>query len=219
MTAYVAFDAIRSGAIRWDDKLEVTEQDLRNVASDEARMYLAVGDRVTVRQLLEGLIVASANDAAQVLARAVGASQEGFSDAMNDTARELDMTDTHLISPSGVTTKGHHTTARDLALLATKLTQEFPEYYRFSNQQEFCYRTFHKVNKNKLLAQDPTVDGLKTGHTNAAGWCIIATAKRVDSLTGKERRVFAVVLGAPSEAQRISGAHALIEFAFRHPRL
>lgn len=118
---------------------------------------------------------------------------------------------------SDITTPGHHATARDLAILARRLTQEFPEYYPFSNQQQFSYRTFHKVNKNKLLVQDPTVDGLKTGHTNAAGWCIIATAKRVEPVTGSSRRIFAVLLGAPTEKLRISGAHELIELGFKQP--
>lgn len=216
MTAYVVFDALRSGEIDWDDEVEVVESDVQNIANDETRMYLAVGDHVTVRKLLEGLIVASANDAANVLARVVGGSLEGFSNTMNDTAKQLGMNYTNLISPSGITTPDHYSTARDLAILARSLTLHFPEYYQFSNQQEFSYRTFEKVNKNKLLSQDPSVDGLKTGYTSAAGWCIIATANRLDAATGQERRVFAVVLGAPTQAQRIIDAHELIEFVFQH---
>ncbi|MEX3613786.1 MAG: serine hydrolase [Burkholderia gladioli] len=140
-------------------------------------MYLVAGRSVTVEDLVRGPIVASANDAAMVLARRVGGSRAGFEQMMNDTARRLGMTHTHYTTPSGITTPGNHSTARDLARLARRLTADFPIYYRYSARQQFVYGSFHKRNKNWLLGSAPGVDGLKTGHTQAAGYCIVTTAR------------------------------------------
>lgn len=215
MTAYVVLGAIRSGGLNWTDEVIVSKTDIQSIGNDEARMYLEPGQHVKVQDLVRGLIVASANDAALVLARRVGGTAPQFAALMNDTAHRLGMGHSHFISPSGISTPDHYSTARDLTTLAIRLTKDFPEYYRFSNQQQFNYRSFTKNNKNHLLEEDPTVDGLKTGHTKAAGWCIIATANRPEKNRHIHRRVFATVLGAFTEKERLTGAHKLIEFSYQ----
>ncbi len=209
MTAYVVLDALRRGALRLDETLRVDGADL---GQDEARMYLVAGRSVTVEDLVGGLIVASANDAAMVLARRVGGSRAGFEQRMNDTARRLGMTHTHYTTP------GNHSTARDLATLARRLTADFPVYYRYSARQQFVHGSFHKRNKNWLLGSAPGVDGLKTGHTQAAGYCIVATARRRQAAPPMARRVFAVVLGAPSASARIDAGRRLLDEAYAQSR-
>lgn len=214
MTAYVVLRALRSGTLNWDEKVTVGTSAVAEVGSDEARMYLVPGQHVTVRNLVQGLIVASANDAALILAERVGGSLSGFEQLMNVTARQIGMQHTRFTTPSGITTPGNHSTARDLSMLALRLTRDFPEYYGYSSEQHFSYGKFEKRNKNWLLGMDPSVDGLKTGHTAAAGYCIVATASRAQEAPAMKRRVFAVVLGAPTAAARISGAARLLNYAF-----
>ncbi|MEX3630047.1 MAG: D-alanyl-D-alanine carboxypeptidase family protein [Burkholderia sp.] len=218
MTAYVVLDALRRGTLRLDETVQVDSADLADVGRDEARMYLVAGRSVTVEDLVRGLIVASANDAAMVLARRVGGSRAGFEQLMNDTAQRLGMTHTHYTTPSGITTPGNHSTARDLATLARRLTACFPVYYSYSAQQQFAYDGFHKRNKNWLLGSAPGVDGLKTGHTQAAGYCIVATAQRRQAAPPMTRRVFAVVLGAPSASARIAAGRRLLDEAYARTR-
>ncbi|MDR8732042.1 D-alanyl-D-alanine carboxypeptidase family protein [Burkholderia pseudomultivorans] len=214
MTAYLVLDALKRGVVRWDEQVSVDAADIGTVGNDEARMYLVPGQRVSVRALVQGLIAASANDAALVLARRIGGSPAGFEQKMNAMAHRLGMNHTRYATPSGITTPGNTTTARDLSILALRLTKDFPEYYRFSSEQHFSYGAFHKRNKNWLLGKDPSVDGMKTGHTQAAGYCIVATAKRRQSSPSIDRRVFAVVLGAPTANDRIAGAENLLNYGF-----
>ncbi|MFM0740588.1 D-alanyl-D-alanine carboxypeptidase [Paraburkholderia xenovorans] len=214
MTAYLVLGALKQGTLRWDEQVTVSAEDVRQVGKDESRMYLVPGQKAYVRDLVRGLIVASANDAALVLAHRVGGSISEFEVSMNDMARHLGMTESHFATPSGVTTPGNYSTAHDLATLSIRLTADFPEYYQFSSQQHFSYGSFSKRNKNWLLSSDPSVDGLKTGRTQAAGWCIVATARRNQADPSLERRVFAVVMDSPSSAQRIADAHRLIEYAY-----
>ncbi|BDB72276.1 hypothetical protein Cthiooxydans_46880 [Comamonas thiooxydans] len=215
MTAYVVLEAIKNGQVSWKDVVTVQEDDLRVVADDEARMYLTVGQRVQLKDLVSGLIVASANDAANVLARHLAGSTTSFSALMNKTAQNLGMTNSHFITPSGISVPGHYSTAKDLSILAQRLTAEHPEYYKFSSQKEFSFRGFSKTSKNKLLGMGIGVDGLKTGHTIAAGWCIVATAQRQVPSEKSTRRVFAVLLGEPTAHQRISDAKELLDFGFK----
>ncbi|MEM5370183.1 D-alanyl-D-alanine carboxypeptidase family protein [Paraburkholderia azotifigens] len=214
MTAYIALGALKRGSVRWDEKVAVDAADIGEVGGDEARMHLVPGQQVPARDLVQGLIAASANDAALVLARRVGGSPAGFEQLMNDTARKLGMAHTHFSTPSGITTPGNYSTARDLSTLALRLTKDFPEYYTFSSEQHFAYGKFEKRNKNWLLAKDSSVDGMKTGHTQAAGYCIVATAKRKQTSPPMMRRVFAVILGAPTANDRITGAGSLLNYAF-----
>ncbi|SCK14342.1 D-alanyl-D-alanine carboxypeptidase family protein [Vogesella sp. LIG4] len=214
MTAYIVLDALKRGTLHWNETVVVSAADISDVGNDEAQMYLAPGQRVQIKDLVQGLIVASANDAAHVLAERVGGTLPNFEQEMNKTARRLGMTHTHYSTPSGITTPGNYSTARDLATLAIRLTKDFPEYYSYSSVQNFAYGKFHKRNKNWLLGMDPSVDGLKTGHTQAAGYCIVATAKRKQTNPPVTRRVFAVVLGAPTAQKRISSAEQLLNYAF-----
>ncbi|QRR04962.1 D-alanyl-D-alanine carboxypeptidase [Burkholderia sp. MS455] len=214
MTAYIVLGALKRGTVRWDEKVRVGAADIGEVGNDEARMYLVPGQRVPVKALVRGLIAASANDAALVLAERVGGSLAGFKQLMNETARQLGMKHTHYSTPSGVTTPGNYSTARDLSTLALRLTKDFPEYYAFSSEQHFAFGKFEKRNKNWLLGKDPSVDGMKTGHTEAAGYCIVATAKRKQTSPPMTRRVFAVLLGAPTAGARITGAASLLNYAF-----
>ncbi|WP_193100976.1 D-alanyl-D-alanine carboxypeptidase family protein [Burkholderia sp. Z1] len=214
MTAYLVLDALKHGTVRWDEKLTVDAAVIGSVGNDEARMYLVPGQHVPVKELVLGLIAASANDAALVLAKRIGGSPEGFEQKMNEMAHQLGMNHTHYTTPSGITTQGNTTTARDLSVLALRLTNDFPEYYTFSSEQNFSYGAFRKRNKNWLLGKDPSVDGMKTGHTQAAGYCIVATAKRRQASPPMTRRVFAVVLGAPTANDRIAGAGSLLNYGF-----
>ncbi|WP_082146332.1 D-alanyl-D-alanine carboxypeptidase family protein [Burkholderia pyrrocinia] len=214
MTAYLVLGALKRGAVRWDEKVQVGAAAIGEVGNDEAKMYLIPGQRVPVKALVRGLIAASANDAALVLAERVGGSPAGFEQLMNETARQLGMKHTHYATPSGMTTPGNYSTARDLSTLALRLTKDFPEYYAFSSEQHFAFGKFEKRNKNWLLGKDPSVDGMKTGHTQAAGYCIVATAKRKQTSPPMTRRVFAVLLGAPTAGDRITGAAGLLNYAF-----
>ncbi|CAB3733049.1 D-alanyl-D-alanine carboxypeptidase DacA [Paraburkholderia sediminicola] len=214
MTAYIVLGALKRGTLRWDENVQVGAADVGEVGSDEAKMYLTPGQRVPVRELVRGLIAASANDAALVLAERVGGSLAGFEQLMNETARQLGMKHTHYSTPSGITTPGNYSTARDLSVLALRITKDFPEYYTFSSEQHFAFGRFEKRNKNWLLGKDPSVDGMKTGHTQAAGYCIVATAKRKQVAPPMTRRVFAVLLGAPTAGDRIAGAGSLLNYAF-----
>ncbi|AOJ07296.1 D-alanyl-D-alanine carboxypeptidase family protein [Burkholderia mayonis] len=214
MTAYLALDALKQGTLHWDEKVEIAAADIASVGNDEARMYLAPGQFVQVRDLVRGLIVASANDAALVLAKRIGGSPAGFAKRMNDAAQRLGMRDSHFVSPSGITTPDHYSTAHDLSILARHLNQDFPAFYAFSSQQHFEYGKFAKTNKNRLLGTDPTVDGMKTGHTNAAGWCMVVTAKRRVAGAPEKHRVIAVLLGEPTEKQRLADARKLLDWGF-----
>lgn len=191
MTAYVVLGALKRGSLQWDEEVTVNRSDIGGIENDEARMYLMPGQQVSVKELVRGLIVASANDAALVLAKRVGRTSAGFEQLMNQTAMSLGMTRTRFTTPSGITTLGNYSTARDLAILSIHLTEYFPEYYAYPPAQNFASGAFHKRNKNWLLSMDPSVDGLKTGHTREAGFCIAATAKRKQVDPPMTRRVFA----------------------------
>lgn len=177
-------------------------------------MGLRSGQVVSVQDLLSGLIVASANDAAMVLARTVAGTHDAFLARMNAYAHKLGLNSSHFSTPSGITTPSHYSTARDIALLSQRLTEDFPVYLAFSSQQEFSYGSFMKRNKNRLLSEDASVDGLKTGHTATAGYCLAVTAKRPTSDGKRSRRVFAVVLGAPSNDGRFVAGKALLDYGF-----
>lgn len=216
MTAYVAFEALKNGNITWEQLVEVQDEDVQPIGLDEARMNLKAGQVIRVQDLIGGLIVISANDAAMVLARIVGGSLDGFERKMNATALRLGMSSSHFATPSGVTTAGHYSTARDLATLSTHLVKDFPVYLSFSAQHDFRFGKLTKPNKNRLLREDSAVDGLKTGHTEKAGYCLAVTAVTGNIGYDKtERRIFAVVLGAPSNNDRFADAKVLINYARR----
>ena len=213
MTAYVVLDALKASTIKWEQLVRVEASDLAHVGGDEATMRLQAGQIISIQDLLTGLIVVSANDAAMVLARTVAGSEDAFLGKMNDYANRLGLSASHFATPSGITTPNHYSTARDIAHLSVRLTEDFPVYLAFSAQRDFSYGSFTRHNKTRLL-DDPTIDGLKTGHTAKAGYCLAVTAKRSVAKGKAMRRVFAVVLGAPSNDGRFVAGRQLIDYGF-----
>lgn len=213
MTGYLVYDALRSKKISLEQKLPVSERAWRMPGS---RMFIDPKMQVPVDDLIKGMIVQSGNDATVALAEGVGGSVERFVELMNQQAKALGMKNTTFKNPEGLTTPGHTTTARDLGILATRLLQDFPEdlpYYAIKKYRYQGTPTSNDTNRNLLLFRDPTVDGLKTGHTEAAGYCLIATAKR-DFPNLQGRRLMAIVLGASSEAARANEAQKLLNWGY-----
>lgn len=213
MSAYLVFDALRARKITMEQKLPVSERAWKMPGS---RMFIDPSMQVPVEDLIKGMIVQSGNDATVALAEGVGGTVERFVELMNQQAKALGMNNTSYKNAEGLTAPGHTTTARDLSILATRLMQDFPEYVGVYKIQKYRYHgtpTANDTNRNMLLFRDPTVDGLKTGHTNAAGYCLIATAKR-DFPNLKGRRLIAIILGASSELARANEAQKLLNWGY-----
>ncbi len=206
MTAYVIFDALGQGQITLDEMVTISETAWRMEGS---RMFVEVGTRVSIENLLLGMIVQSGNDASVALAEHVAGSEAVFAELMNQYARRLGMTATNFVNATGWPADEHYTTARDLAKLARAIVTEYPEYYRWYSVREFTWNDIRQPNRNNLLWRDPTVDGMKTGHTEDAGYCLVSSASRDDM------RVVSVVMGTSSANARISGSQSLINYAFR----
>jgi D-alanyl-D-alanine carboxypeptidase (penicillin-binding protein 5/6) len=219
MTAYLVFDALKSKKIDLQQTLGVSE---RAWKMPGARMFIDPKMQVPVEDLLKGMIVQSGNDATVALAEGVGGTLERFVQLMNERVKILGMTSTHYTNPAGLSEPGQTTTARDLSILATRLMHDFPEHTGYYAMKKYRYPgtpAANDSNRNLLLFRDPTVDGLKTGHTNAAGFCMIATAKRDFPNLGANntpgsRRVLAVVLGAASENARATEAQKLLNWGY-----
>ena len=205
MTAYLVFDALHQKQLSLSQRLRVPE---RAWKAEGSRMFIAPGAPVTVEDMIRGLIIQSGNDAAIALAIAVGGTEGEFVAKMNREAKKLGMTDTQFLNPTGLTEQGHYATAHDLAILSLALMRDFPQYTKFYAEKSFTFNNITQANRNRLLLLDPTVDGLKTGHTDAAGWCLITSVNR------PPRKLLTVVLGAPSEALRINESRKLIDWAF-----
>ncbi|MCZ8252693.1 MAG: D-alanyl-D-alanine carboxypeptidase [Hylemonella sp.] len=219
MTAYLVFDALRVGKLELDQKLTVSELARRQPGS---RMFLEAGMKVPVEDLIKGLLVQSGNDAAVTLAEGTAGSVERFVQQMNEQAQALGMKSTRFTSPTGLTAEGQQSTARDLARLATRLLRDFPARAHFHSIRKYRYEgtpPANDSNRNLLLFRDPSVDGLKTGHTEAAGYCIIATAQREFPHLGAggapgPRRLMVVLLGAGSEHARATEAQKLLNWGY-----
>jgi D-alanyl-D-alanine carboxypeptidase (penicillin-binding protein 5/6) len=218
MTAYVAFDALKSGKITLTQTFPVSEKAWRMPGS---RMFIDPKMQVPVEDLLKGLIVQSGNDASMALAEGIGGSEERFVEMMNQQAKVLGLTNTTYKNPEGLTVAGHTTTAADLAILATRLMRDFPEYVPYYAIQHYRYPgtpTANDTNRNLLLFRDPTVDGLKTGHTDAAGYCLVATARRPVAGLGEgpagQRRLLSILLGASSENVRAAESQKLLNWGY-----
>jgi serine-type D-Ala-D-Ala carboxypeptidase (penicillin-binding protein 5/6) len=205
MTAYVVFGALESGGIRLDDRAHVSEKAWRMGGT---RMFIEVDSDVRVEDLLRGLLIQSGNDAAVALAEHVAGSVEAFVVQMNAAAKALNMQNSMFRNPHGLPARGHYTTAHDLAILAKAIIGEFPDFYSLYAEREFSYNGIAQHNRNALLWRDPSVDGMKTGYTDAAGYCLVSSATR-DGM-----RLIAVVLGAPSARLRNDGAQKLLEYGF-----
>jgi len=206
MTTYVVFSALQQGQITLDEEVTVSEKAWRTEGS---RMFIEVGTRVTVQDLLMGMIVQSGNDASVALAEHIAGSESVFAEMMNQHAAALGMHSSHFRNATGLPADNHVTTARDLATLARAIVEEFPDYYQWHAVKEFTYNNIKQSNRNSLLWRDDSVDGLKTGHTEAAGYCLVASAER-DGM-----RIISVVLGTSSTKARADGSQALVNYAFR----
>lgn len=206
MTAYLSFAAIREGRLKLDQTLPVSEKAWR---AEGSRMFLEPGKPARVEDLLRGMIIQSGNDACIVLAEAIAGSEEGFASMMNQMAKRLGMTGTHFMNSTGLPHPQHYATARDLARLATALINGFPEYYKLYAEKEFTYNGIRQPNRNRLLYMDPSVDGVKTGHTESAGYCLIASSQR------DHRRLLSVVLGASSDTARAMESQKLLNYGFQ----
>jgi D-alanyl-D-alanine carboxypeptidase (penicillin-binding protein 5/6) len=213
MTAYLVFDALKSRKLDLKQTLPVSERAWKMPGS---RMFIDPKMRVPVEDLVKGMIVQSGNDATVALAEGVGGSVERFVQLMNDQAKVLGMKNTSYRNPEGLTEPGHTTTARDLGVLATRLMRDFPEFVPYYAIKKYRYEgtpAANDSNRNLLLFRDPSVDGLKTGHTNAAGYCLVATAKRDFANIGS-RRLLSVVLGADSENARANESQKLLNWGY-----
>jgi D-alanyl-D-alanine carboxypeptidase (penicillin-binding protein 5/6) len=206
MTAYTIFRALEENQISLDDQVTVSENAWRTPGS---RMFIEVGSRVTVKDLLLGMIVQSGNDASVALAEHVAGTESVFAEVMNQYAAALGMHSSHFENATGLPGEQHYSTARDLATLARAIIREFPEYYEWYSIKEFEYNSINQNNRNSLLWRDSSVDGMKTGHTDDAGYCLVSSAKR-DGM-----RIVSVVLGTASSKTRIEGSQALINYGFR----
>ena len=206
MTAYVVFHALKEGQITLDDEVTVSEKAWRMKGS---RMFIEVGKKVRVEDLILGMIVQSGNDASVALAEHIAGSESVFAAMMNQHAADLGMSSTHFVNSTGWPDDNHYTTARDLATLARAMVEEFPDYYQWYSTREFEWGGIKQPNRNRLLWRDESVDGFKTGHTDAAGYCLVASAER-DGM-----RVISTVLGTASDKARIDGSYALLNYGFR----
>lgn len=218
MTAYLVFDALKAGKISLTQTFSVSERAWKMPGS---RMFIDPKMQVPVEDLVKGMIVQSGNDATMALAEGVGGSAERFVQMMNEQAKALGMASSSFKNPEGLTVAGHTTTARDLALLATRLMRDFPDYVGYYAIQHYRYPgtpAANDTNRNLLLFRDPSVDGLKTGHTDAAGYCLVATAHRPVAALGAgpqgQRRLLSVVLGAASENARASESQKLLNWGY-----
>ena len=213
MTGYLVFDALRSKKIALDQKLPVS---VRAWKMPGSRMFIDPKMQVPVDDLIKGMIVQSGNDATMALAEGVGGTAENFVKLMNDQAQALGMKGTSYKNPEGLTEPGHTTTARDLSVLAMRLMKDFPEYMHYYSTKQYSYPgtpASNGSNRNSLLFRDPTVDGLKTGHTAAAGYCLVATSKREFPGVG-QRRLLSIVLGAASENARANESQKLLNWGY-----
>jgi D-alanyl-D-alanine carboxypeptidase (penicillin-binding protein 5/6) len=215
MTQYLVFEALRSKKLDLKQRLPVS---VRAWKVGGSTMFIDPKMTVPVDDLIKGMIVQSGNDATVVLAEGVGGTVEHFVELMNQQARALGMKSTGYKNPEGLTMPGHTTTARDLSILTTRLMQDFPEYLHYYSIKKYRYEgtpTANDTNRNLLLFRDPTVDGLKTGHTEAAGYCLIATAKRdFPNLGPSGRRLLSIVLGASSENVRANESQKLLNWGY-----
>ncbi|WP_096699274.1 D-alanyl-D-alanine carboxypeptidase family protein [Polaromonas sp. AER18D-145] len=219
MTEYLVFDALKSKKITLKQTFSVSERAWKMPGS---RMFIDPKMQVPVEDLIKGMIVQSGNDATMALAEGVGGSAENFVKLMNEQAKALGMKSTAYKNPEGLTEPGHTTTARDLSILSTRLMQDFPDYMGFSAIKKYRYPgtpAANDTNRNTLLFRDPTVDGLKTGHTAAAGYCMIATAKRDFPNLGASgapggRRLVAIVLGTASDSARANESQKLLNWGY-----
>ncbi|CBW76202.1 D-alanyl-D-alanine serine-type carboxypeptidase (EC 3.4.16.4) [Mycetohabitans rhizoxinica HKI 454] len=214
MTSYLVFDALKTKKISMDQTVMPGEA-VRRVGTDESRMFIEANKPVTVHDLVYGMIVQSGNDAAIALAELVGGSEAHFVQMMNEAAQKLGMKNTHYADVNGMPNPQHYTSAADLAVLSAHLIRDYPEYYSIFAVKDFTYNKIKQLNRNRLLWIDPTVDGLKTGHTKAAGYCLIASAKRpLPGVPDASRRLVSVMMGEPKEHDRTQDSLKMLNYGY-----
>ncbi len=206
MTAYTIFRELKQGNIHLDDSVLISEKAWRTPGS---RMFVEVGKRVKVVDLVKGMIIQSGNDACVALAEHIAGSEATFAELMNSHAQRLGMTHTHFVNATGLPHEDHYTTPADIARAAIATIREFPEHYAWYHEKSFVFNNIEQHNRNKLLWRDETVDGMKTGHTEAAGYCLVASALR-DNM-----RLVSVVMGTASEEARAKASQSLLNYGFR----
>jgi len=206
MTVHVVSAELLAGRISQDDEVLISEKAWKMPGS---RMFIEVNKKVLLGDLLQGVIIQSGNDASVALAEYVSGSEEVFAELMNQYAIDLGMTNSHFINSTGLPDEQHYTTAKDMAILAAALIRDAPEIYALHSVKEFTFNNITQQNRNNLLWRDPSVDGIKTGHTEAAGFCLVASAKRDDM------RLISVVMGTDSDAARAKASQLLLGYGFR----
>jgi serine-type D-Ala-D-Ala carboxypeptidase (penicillin-binding protein 5/6) len=205
MTAYIVFRELAAGKLKLEDMVTVSEHAWR---SEGSRTFIELGKPVTVQDLILGMIVQSGNDATIALAERIAGTEDTFAQLMNSTAKQLNMAGTHFENSSGLPSPQHYTTARDMSLLASAMIRDFPQYYKYYSIREFEHNGIKQQNRNGLLEKDPSVDGLKTGHTDSAGFCLVTSAHR-DGM-----RLVSVVLGSTSMKGRENASASLLGYGF-----
>ncbi len=205
MTAYVTFKKLAEGQVTLADEVTVSEKAWRVEGS---RMWIEVGKRVRLEELLQGMIIQSGNDASIAIAEHIAGSEETFAALMNQYAAELGMSSSYFENSTGLPGERHRMSARDIVTLTGHLIREFPQYYSWYSEKSYTFNGIQQYNRNNLLWRDKSVDGVKTGHTEAAGYCLVSSAQRGDM------RVIAVVLGTPGKEARVSASQSLINYAF-----
>nr|VFK60314.1 MAG: D-alanyl-D-alanine carboxypeptidase (penicillin-binding protein 5/6) [Candidatus Kentron sp. TUN] len=206
MTSYVIFSELRAGNITLDEEILISEKAWRTSGS---RTFVEVDTHVPVHVLLKGIIVQSGNDASVAFAEHIAGDESAFAQRMNQQAKRLGLTGSHFVNSSGLPAHNHYTTTRDMALLGTALIKDFPELYKLHAIKSYEYNNIPQYNRNKLLWRDETVDGIKTGYTGAAGYCLVTSAKR------KEMRLVSVIMGAKSVKSRTKATQTLLNYGFR----
>jgi len=205
MTAYVAFKALAEGRLKLQESVTISERAWR---AEGSRTFLQVGDKVPVEVLLQGMIVQSGNDAAIALAERLAGSEETFARVMTEQAKALGMTNSSFANATGLPNPALYTTARDIAILARAMIRDFPQYYRWYSQKEFIWNNIRQANRNGLLYRDPSADGIKTGHTDSAGYCLVSSAQRNGT------RMISAVFGTQSPKVREQASAALLNYGF-----
>ncbi len=205
MTAYVVFQALTDGRLKLSDQVTISKHAWK---AEGSRTFVQVGTQIPVDILIKGMIVQSGNDATIALAEKLGGTEDAFAQMMNEYAQRLGMHGSHFVNSDGLPAPGHYTTPRDMATLASALIRQFPQYYGLFSLREFLWNDIRQGNRNTLLGKDPSVDGLKTGHTDAAGFCLVSSANRAGM------RLVSVVMGSPNERAREEASAALLNYGY-----
>ena len=210
LLSYIVYDEVKKGRIKWNDEVLISEKAWRQGKdSSESRMFLNIGSKVALEDLVHGIVIQSGNDASVAVAEHLAGSEDAFAELMNQYAQKLGMKNSHFANAPGLPDPDHYSTARDLAILGRALIRDFPEEYKVYAQREFVYNGIKQGNRNILLDMDRGADGIKTGHTSSAGYCLLSSVKRED------RRLISAVMGTPSMKYRAQASLELMNWGFR----